>query len=245
MAVLYKLLPPKNTSESKNRQPKPEFVPTSKYVSRICSLLRGEFGEVNSPLNYQKDYEFAISVILSAQCTDARVNEVAPRLFAAYPSLESLAKAPLKKIEEIIYSTGFYKNKAKSVVNFAKTLLKEYKGKLPNTISELIQLPGIGRKTANVVLNEIHGISEGFVVDTHVKRVSKKLGLTNQTDPIKVEKDLMKVVQPDHWMDLSLYFIFLGRRYCKAHRTFCDECVLGKICPSSTQGKSAAKIEEE
>ncbi|EQA43313.1 putative endonuclease III [Leptospira broomii serovar Hurstbridge str. 5399] len=173
------------------------------------------------------------------------MNEVAPRLFAAYPSLESLAKAPLKKIEEIIYSTGFYKNKAKSVVNFAKTLLKEYKGKLPNTISELIQLPGIGRKTANVVLNEIHGISEGFVVDTHVKRVSKKLGLTNQTDPIKVEKDLMKVVQPDHWMDLSLYFIFLGRRYCKAHHTFCDECVLGKICPSSTQGKSAAKIEEE
>ncbi|EPG75377.1 putative endonuclease III [Leptospira fainei serovar Hurstbridge str. BUT 6] len=173
------------------------------------------------------------------------MNEVAPRLFAAYPSLESLANAPLKKIEEIIYSTGFYKNKAKSVVNFAETLLREYNGKLPNTISQLIQLPGIGRKTANVVLNEIHGISEGFVVDTHVKRVSKKLGLTNQADPVKVERDLMKVVRPDYWMDLSLYFIFLGRRYCKAHRTFCDECVLGKICPSSIRGKSASSIEEE
>ncbi|TGK14748.1 endonuclease III [Leptospira fluminis] len=226
-------MPPKNTSESKNRQPKPEFVPTPQYISRMHSLLQGEFGDVRSPLEYQKDYEFAISVILSAQCTDARVNEVTPRLFSAFPTLESIANAPSERIEEIIYPTGFYKNKAKSILGFANRLLNETKGVLPKSISELIRFPGIGRKTANVVLNELYGISEGFVVDTHVKRVSRKLGLTAETDPVKVEKDLMKIVPARFWMDLSLYFIFLGRRYCKAHRTFCEECVLGEICPSS------------
>lgn len=173
-------------------------------------------------------------MILSAQCTDERVNEVSPHLFAAFPSLEALASAPLAKIEKIIYPTGFYRNKAKSVSGFANMLLNEYDGKLPKSIQELIKLPGIGRKTANVVLNEIHGISEGFVVDTHVKRVSKKLGLTEESDPVKVEKDLMKTVQAEYWMDLSLYFIFLGRKYCKAHRTFCETCVLNKECPSSS-----------
>ncbi|PJZ65065.1 endonuclease III [Leptospira wolffii] len=227
-------MPPKNTSESKKRPSKPKFSATPEYVSRIYFLLRKEFGDVNSPLHYHKDYEFAISVILSAQCTDERVNEVSPHLFAAFPSLEALASAPLAKIEKIIYPTGFYRNKAKSVSGFANMLLNEYDGKLPKSIQELIKLPGIGRKTANVVLNEIHGISEGFVVDTHVKRVSKKLGLTEESDPVKVEKDLMKTVQAEYWMDLSLYFIFLGRKYCKAHRTFCETCVLNKECPSSS-----------
>ncbi|TGK04114.1 endonuclease III [Leptospira langatensis] len=226
-------MPLKNTSESKKRQSKPKFSVTPEYVSRVYFLLRKEFGDVNSPLQYSQDYQFAISVILSAQCTDERVNQVSPLLFAEFPTLESLAAAPLKKIEKIIYSTGFYKNKAKSVSGFANTLLKDYDGKLPKTIAELTKLPGIGRKTANVVLNEIHHISEGFVVDTHVKRISKKLGLTTQSDPVKVEKDLMKNIQPEYWMDLSLYFIFLGRKYCKAHRTFCETCILRKECPSS------------
>ncbi|TGK38985.1 endonuclease III domain-containing protein [Leptospira andrefontaineae] len=230
-------MPRKSTSESKKRQSSPSFSATPEYVSRIYFLLRKEFGDVNSPLQYSKDYEFAISVILSAQCTDERVNQVTPILFKEFPTLESLASAPLKKIEKLIYSTGFYKNKAKSVSGFANLLLNEYEGKLPKSIKELIKLPGIGRKTANVVLNEIHHISEGFVVDTHVKRVSKKLGLTKQTDPVKVEKDLMQNVQSEYWMDLSLYFIFLGRKYCKAHRTFCETCILRKECPSSTSPK--------
>ncbi len=227
-------MPPKNTSESPKRQPKPKFGASPEYVSRIYFLLRKEFGDVNSPLQYSKDYEFAISVILSAQCTDARVNEVSPLLFSAFPTLESLASAPLSKIEKIIYPTGFYRNKAKSVSGFANMLLKEYNRELPKSIKELIKLPGIGRKTANVVLNEIHGISEGFVVDTHVKRIAKKLGLTKESDPVKVERDLMLKIQPEYWMDLSLYFIFLGRKYCKAHRTFCETCILNRDCPSST-----------
>ncbi|PJZ69436.1 endonuclease III [Leptospira perolatii] len=227
-------MPRKNTSESKDRQRKPEFVPTRQYVSRVFSLLKGEFGAVRSPLHYKKDYEFAISVILSAQCTDERVNQVAPVLFSRFPTLESIANAEPKKIEEIIFPTGFYRNKTKSILGFSKRLLEDYNGKLPESMEELTGLPGIGRKTANVILNEIHGISQGFVVDTHVKRVSVKLGLTENTDPVKVEKDLLRIVPSAYWMDLSLYLIFLGRKWCKAHKTFCNECVLKDLCPSSS-----------
>ncbi|TGK24836.1 endonuclease III [Leptospira yasudae] len=224
----------KNTRESKNRplkKPDPAFL---KWFSRIFSLLRKEFGEVATPLHFQKDYELAIAVILSAQCTDERVNQITPALFKAFPSLESFANADLKEIETLIFSTGFYRNKAKSIQGFAKKLLNDFGGKIPKTIAELITLPGFGRKTANVVLSEVHGRVEGIVVDTHVNRISKVLGLTTKTDPVQVEKDLMALLPEKYWRDISLYLIFLGRKSCKAHRRFCEDCILKKDCPSSS-----------
>lgn len=224
----------KNTQESQNRhlkKPDPAFL---KWFSRIFSLLRKEFGEVSTPLHFQKDYELAIAVILSAQCTDERVNQVTPALFKAFPTLESFASSDLKTIETLIFSTGFYRNKAKSIQGFAKKLLNDFDGKIPKTIPELITLPGFGRKTANVVLSEVHGLVEGIVVDTHVNRLSKVLGLTTKNDPVQVEKDLMSLLPEKYWRDISLYLIFLGRKSCKAHRRFCEDCILKKDCPSSS-----------
>ena len=205
-----------------------------KRASKVYSLLKKEFGEISCPLTFEKDYELAIAVILSAQCTDERVNLVTPALFSKYTSLESFAAADLKDLEKLIYSTGFYKNKAKSILNFSKTLISDFHSTLPKTIAELTTLPGIGRKTANVVLNEIYGISEGIVVDTHVKRISKLLGFTKEVDVVKIEKDLMQVFSPkNHWLHISLYIIFLGRKYCKANRRDCKNCVLQRVCPSA------------
>lgn len=175
----------------------------------------------------------AIAVILSAQCTDERVNKVTPTLFAAFPTLDSFSQAKLEDIETIIFPTGFYRNKAKSIKGFATKLIIEYNGILPKTIGELTSLPGIGRKTANVILNELYDISEGFVVDTHVKRIAGRLGLTKNSNPVKIEQDLMKNIKPEFWSTCSLYFIFLGRSVCTAYKTECSKCILGDICISS------------
>ena len=188
------------------------------FTNEVNKRLKKYFGEVSCPLTYTKDYELCIAVILSAQCTDERVNTVTPILFKTFTSLEEFANAELSEIEKLIFSTGFYKNKAKSIKGFANLLLTEYNSKLPKTIEELTKLPGVGRKTANVILNEIHKISEGIVVDTHVKRISNVLKLTKSKDPVKIEKDLMKKIDPKYWMDFSLYLIFLGRKFCKAHK---------------------------
>lgn len=205
-----------------------------KKASKVYSLLKKEYGTISCPLHFQKDYELAIAVILSAQCTDERVNQVTPALFAKYPTLESFAKADLKDLEALVYSTGFYKNKAKSILSFSRTLIENFQSTLPRTIAELTTLPGIGRKTANVILNEIYGISEGIVVDTHVKRISKLLGFTKEVDVVKIEKDLMNAFSPKkHWLRISLYLIFLGRSYCKATKRDCTSCVLQRVCPSA------------
>ncbi|WP_036041608.1 endonuclease III domain-containing protein [Leptospira alstonii] len=227
----------KNTRELQNRslkKPDPAFL---KWFSRIFSLLGKEFGEVVTPLHFRQDYELAIAVILSAQCTDERVNQVTPALFKTFPSLKSFANADIFELEKLIFSTGFYRNKAKSIQGFAKKLINDFDGKIPKTIAELITLPGFGRKTANVVLSEVHGLVEGIVVDTHVNRISKVLGLTTKSDPVRVEKDLMALLPEKYWRDISLYLIFLGRKSCKAHRRFCEECILKKDCPSSSVAK--------
>ncbi|MCB1177221.1 MAG: endonuclease III [Leptospiraceae bacterium] len=203
------------------------------YTKSIYKLLEKEFGVVHCPLHYRKDYELCIAVILSAQCTDERVNMVTPTLFQNYPTLRSFAEAKQEDIEKLIYSTGFYKNKAKSILGFANKLYNELNSKLPKTIEDLTKLPGVGRKTANVILNEIFQISEGIVVDTHVKRISNVLNLTGEKDPVKIEKELMERFDPEHWMNISLYMIFLGRKYCTAFKRHCGECPLTKICPSS------------
>ncbi|MDX1958713.1 MAG: endonuclease III [Leptospiraceae bacterium] len=206
----------------------------SKFTNQIYQKLKKEFGEVSCPLHYSAPHELAIAVILSAQCTDERVNLVTPKLFLEFPTLVSFAESNPKKLEELIYSTGFYRSKAEKIRGFAIMLLEEFDGVLPKTLEELTKLPGFGRKTANVILNELYGISEGIVVDTHVKRITKILGLTQNTDPEKIELDLMKVFSKKHWKDISLYLIFLGRKYCKAHARDCKNCPLRKICPGSS-----------
>jgi endonuclease-3 len=208
-------------------------MPTTSLPVKVYSLLKKEFGEVSCPLHFTQDHELAIAVILSAQCTDERVNLVTPELFKKYPSLEAFSKADLPELETLIYSTGFYKNKAKSILGFSKQLISNFNSELPKTIEELTTLPGIGRKTANVILNEIYKITEGIVVDTHVKRISKILKFTKETDVVKIEQDLMRIFPKKYWLNISLYIIFLGRKYCKAGRPDCNNCVLQKICPGA------------
>jgi endonuclease-3 len=202
------------------------------HLTQVYNLLKKEFGEVETPLHFKAPHELAIAVILSAQCTDERVNQVTPELFKTFPTLESFANAKLKEIEIKIFSTGFYKNKAKSIQGFAKMVLSDFAGKIPESMEEAIKLPGFGRKTANVVLAELYGNSDGFVVDTHVKRLTKRLGFTKHTDPIQIEKDMLKITPKEWCRNLSLYLIFLGRKNCAARRTECSTCPLRDHCPS-------------
>ncbi len=206
----------------------------SRHIQKIYKILSEEFGKVKTPLSYHKEYELGIAVILSAQCTDERVNQVTPALFQAFPTLESFAKADLKELETYIFSTGFYRNKARSIQGYAKVLLERFGGRLPKTLEELTQLPGFGRKTANVVLSAVHGIAEGFVVDTHVKRIAYRLGLTRYKDPIRIEREIMEKVPQPYWDQLSLYLIFHGRKTCYAKKPNCSECRLRTLCPSSS-----------
>ncbi len=204
------------------------------YAVLIYKILEKHYGnDVHSPLKYKYPYQFCIAVILSAQCTDEQVNRVTPHLFKKFPTIESLANAPVEEIENVIYSTGFYKNKAKNIQAFCKTLINQYNGKIPQTIEELLKLPGVGRKTANVILQELYKIPSGIVVDTHVKRLANVLGLTNQKNPEKIEQELIQILPKKYWINFSLYLIFLGRSYCTAKKRFCKECPLKNICISA------------
>lgn len=204
------------------------------HIQQIFVRLEQEFGKVETPLHYSKDYELGIAVILSAQCTDERVNQVTPKLFQAFPTLRSFAEATPEEIEPYIFSTGFYRNKARSISGYARQLLEVYDGIHPKTLDELTQLPGFGRKTANVVLNVLYDISEGFVVDTHVKRLTYRLGLTRYKDPIRIEKEILDTVPRKYWNPLSLYLIFHGRKTCNARKPLCGDCKLSDICPSDS-----------
>jgi len=188
---------------------------------------------VSCPLHYSKPHELCIAVILSAQCTDEMVNKTTPALFQAFPELNDYARAPIAQIEKLIHSTGFYRNKARNIQGFARKVLQEHDGKIPQTLAELTGLPGVGRKTANVVLQELYGIPSGVVVDTHVARISKLFELTKSKNPVIIERDLMEKLPQKYWIDWSLYMIFLGRSSCTARKRFCSDCVLKDICPSS------------
>jgi endonuclease-3 len=173
------------------------------------------------------------ATILSAQCTDKRVNMVTPELFRTYPDAESMSAAKSEELEEIIKSTGFFRNKTKSLLGMSAAVAERHGGVVPSTMDELVKLPGVGRKTANVVLGNAFGINEGVVVDTHVGRLAVRLGLTNETDPVKVEQALMPLFPRDDWALLSHLLIFHGRRVCFARNPACGECVLNDICPSA------------
>jgi endonuclease-3 len=206
-----------------------------KRLGAIVAGLKSLYPAVTCALDHENDFELLVATILSAQCTDERVNQVTPALFARYPDPARLAAADPAELEELIRSTGFFRNKAKSLRGAAQRLTDHYGGKLPRTLEELITLPGVARKTANVVLGTAHGIASGIVVDTHVKRLTDRLGLTAETDPEKIERDLMALLPEQEWIDFSHRLIWHGRRVCKARKPACGECQLALHCPSAHQ----------
>ena len=207
--------------------------PSEEHVKNVLALLDEEYGtDDKCYLDHESDYEFLIAVMLSAQCTDARVNLVTPALFKRYDSVEAFAKADTAELEELIHSIGFYHAKARNIILCARRLHEVYKDRVPDTMEELLSLPGVGRKTANVILGNVYR-KPSVVVDTHVKRISKKLGLTEETDPEKVEYDLMAVLPKDHWILYNMQIITLGRTICTARKPDCARCFLKDVCPSA------------
>ena len=209
----------------------------SKKVLEILGLLDRQYGtEYVCYLEHENAWQLLIATILSAQCTDARVNIVTKDLFRKYVSLSDLAKAKLEELEQDIHSTGFYHNKAKNIIACARMLMEEYGGEVPSDIDKLTALPGVGRKTANVIRGNIYHIPS-IVVDTHVKRISAKLGITKETDPEKIEYDLMRKLPKDHWILWNIHIITLGRTICVAGHEKCNECFLKDVCPSCGKNK--------
>ena len=205
----------------------------TKRIAEILKRLDEAYGtEYVCYLNHETPWQLLIAVILSAQCTDARVNIVTKDLFQKYPSLEAFANADLKELEQDIHSTGFYHNKAKNIISCARPLVEKYDGEVPRELEELTALAGVGRKTANVIRGNIYH-EPSVVVDTHVKRISKKLGFTKENDPVKIEYDLMKVLPKDHWILYNIQIITLGRSICTARNPKCTECFLSDLCKGS------------
>lgn len=202
-------------------------------AARIYDQLQAEYPDAHCALDHNNAFELAVATILSAQCTDERVNKVTPALFKRFPDAESLAGARQEEVEELIRSTGFFRNKAKSLVGMAEAVSSEHGGEMPRSMDELTPLAGIGRKTANVILGNAYGIDEGVVVDTHVKRLSRLMKLTREEDPVKVEKDLMKLFPQQHWTMLAHLLIWHGRQVCAARKPKCEACVVSTLCPSS------------
>jgi len=197
---------------------------------QILEILKALYPDAKCELLFKNNFELLIATILSAQCTDVTVNKVTPTLFDNYPSPDLLAKASLQNLEEIIKPTGFYKNKAKNILATSQILVKQYTSQVPNDMNELIKLPGVGRKTANVVLSNGYGINTGIVVDTHVKRISKLLKLTASDDPILIENDLISLFPKQDWGILSHLLIAHGRKICIARKPKCYDCPLNKHC---------------
>lgn len=202
-------------------------------MDQVLALLKSGYPDAHCELDYRTPFELLVATILSAQCTDVRVNMVTPALFARYPTARALAGADQGEVEALIRSTGFFRNKAKNLIGMATALTEHHAGEVPADMEALRVLPGVGRKTANVVLGNAFGINHGVTVDTHVGRLANLLGLTNESDPIKVERDLMGLVPVADWTLVSHLLIWHGRRVCIARRPRCGECLLSAICPSA------------
>lgn len=199
----------------------------------LLRTLTKEYPSTRTALHYKNPFQLLVAVILSAQCTDARVNCVTPPLFARFSTPQDFATADVNELEMLIRSTGFYHNKAKNIIACAQTLIKKHNGVVPDTMDELHALPGVGRKTANVVLGDAFGKIEGIVVDTHVARLSNRLELTMEQDPVKIEKDLMDLIPKKQWYNFSHALIVHGRRVCSARKPLCQQCSINVYCPSS------------
>jgi endonuclease-3 len=201
-------------------------------AGEIVGRLTREFPRARTALAHEDPFQLLVATILSAQCTDERVNKVTPALFRKYPGPENFARAALPEIEAMIRSTGFFHAKAKNIKGCCAALVRDHGGKVPADINELVKLPGVGRKTANVVLGSAFGIASGVVVDTHVKRLAGRLGLSKQETPEKIEEDLMKILPQSGWIAFSHLLIWHGRKTCTARKPACPACVLGDLCPS-------------
>ncbi|HLK93497.1 MAG TPA: endonuclease III [Polyangia bacterium] len=217
-----------------NRRPvRGKWPPDPKRVTAIVDGLEELYPDVDCELDRETPFQLVCATILSAQCTDERVNMVTPELFRRYPTPVTMAKAPLPALEKIIRSTGFFRQKAKSLKGTAQGILERFGGEVPKTLAELTTLPGVARKTANVVLGTAFGLAEGIVVDTHIQRLAMRLGLTRATDPKGIEQDLMKVLPHDSWIRMGHQLIWHGRRVCFARKPNCGECTLASFCPSA------------
>jgi len=210
-----------------------------KRLPKVLTILKKTYPRATCILAYNSPWQLLVAVQLSAQCTDLMVNKVTPGLFKEYPTVEATAVAPIEDIERLIHSTGFYHNKAKNLKAAAQMIVDEFHGVVPRTMEELIRVPGVARKTANVVLGNIYGVVEGIAVDTHVFRVSRRLGFSAATTPEKVERDLMRILPKKEWFPFTYRIIDLGRAICKAPTPKCEICPLNKLCPSSYASSTA------
>jgi endonuclease III len=224
-------IPAKKAKAGANLDPKRDLAP--ERINAILDGLAAAYPNAECALVHRNPWELLVATILSAQCTDVRVNMVTPELFRKFPTPKAMAEASLPAIEEEVRSTGFYRNKAKSIVGAAKKIVSDFNGKVPRKMDELLTVPGAARKTANVVLGVAYGIAEGIVVDTHVLRLSRRLHLTQNTEPKKVEQDLIKIIPKDHWIAFSHELIHHGRQVCIARKPRCAECSIEKLCNSS------------
>jgi endonuclease III len=229
------LMPEKSQKKSDKWDPQLEYdIPDNRHnFNRIWALLKEEYPDAKPSLNYSNPLELLVATVLSAQSTDVQINRVTEKLFVKYRTVEDYANADLRELEDDIYSTGFYKNKAKNIQAAARLILEQYNGKIPETMEELVTLPGVGRKTANIVLSRGFGVIEGIAVDTHVKRISRRLGFTKHSDPEKIEQDLIALAPRKDLDILSMTLIYHGRRVCKARQPRCPSCVVSHLCPSS------------
>ena len=207
------------------------------HLDDILRILEEKYPQSLCTLHYRKDYELMIAVRLSAQCTDARVNQVTPALFAAYPTLEAMAAAPIADVENYVRSCGFYKHKARDIVLACQMLLRDYGGKVPGTMEELLKLPGVGRKTANLLLGDIYGVPGSVVCDTHCIRICGRLGLSQGKEPEKVEKQLRAILPPEKSSDFCHRIVLFGREVCTARNPKCGQCPLALFCPEMTGQK--------
>ncbi len=211
-----------------------KFVKRDKDTAmKIVSLLKEAYPEARCTLDHRNPLQLLVSAILSAQCTDERVNQVTPALFKKYPTATDFVQVPRKELEQAIKSTGFYKNKARHIQNACRKILQQFDGKVPCKMQDLLTLDGVGRKTANVVLGNAYGIASGVVVDTHVQRLSRRLGFTQQKTPEAVEKDLIRLIPKSDWILFSHLLIAHGRKICKARKPLCEACILQHLCPSA------------
>jgi endonuclease-3 len=212
-------------------------------TNRIRKILRERYPEAVTPLFHETPFQLLVATILSAQCTDNQVNKVTHQLYKHFKTPDDFARAQIRTIEKYVRSTGFYRNKAKNIKNCSKMILETHGGRVPRTLDELVKLPGVGRKTANVVLGAAFK-TPGIVVDTHVGRISRRLGLTVHEDPVKVEFDLMPLIPPSDWSDFSLRLVFFGREICSARKPKCSVCPLGKLCPWPDKTTESEKIQK-
>jgi len=209
--------------------------PAKARIGKIIRILRREYPRSRTALEFQTPLQILVATILAAQCTDERVNKVTPALFRKYPTAAAFAAADREELESEIRSTGFFRNKAKSIIGAARRIVEDFGGEVPANMADLITLPGVARKTANIVLSSGYGIAEGIAVDTHVKRLSGRLGLSRQHDPEKIEKDLLKLVPGKDWLDFNYMLVNHGRAVCQARKPRCPECPLRKLCPSAVK----------